>query len=159
VNGSPEGFADARFGDDFDYLPPFASTLNNGALLRNGLVTVHVEVDLFSGRVTVIPKHYLLGRLHVPHLCQLDANSSLSGAFETTVIPHSRCSCYHSKQEGDPLEPPRKTQMVPWFRCLRAGFLCSGFGLVMDRAANLRENFWRHVLHVVRCLSVVVGFL
>jgi hypothetical protein len=77
-----EGFADARLDVDLDHLPPFSFTLNYGALLRDGLIAVHVEVDLFRGRITVVPKHYLLGRLHAPHLCQFDADSSLWGAFE-----------------------------------------------------------------------------
>ena len=79
-----EGFADARLDVDLDYFPSFPFAFNEAALLRDGLVAVHVEVDLFSGGIPVVPEHDLLGRLHVPYLCQLDAGSSSCGAFETT---------------------------------------------------------------------------
>ena len=79
-----EGFADARLDVDLDYLPSFPFAFNEAALLRDGLVAVHVEVDLFSGWIAVVPEHDLLGRLHVPHPCQLDAGSRSCAAFETT---------------------------------------------------------------------------
>jgi hypothetical protein len=114
-----EGFADARLDVDLDYFPSFPFAFNKRTLLRDGFVTVHVEVDLFRSWIAVIPEHYLLGGFHGPHLCQLDADSRSCGA-------------------------------------LSAGFLCRRFAFVMDRAANLGENIWRHVLHVVRWLEKFV---
>ena len=43
-------------------------------------------------------------------------------------------------------------------RSLRACFL-GGFAFVADGGADLGENVWRHVLHVVGGLGVFVGFL
>jgi hypothetical protein len=81
-----EGFADARLDVDLDDLPSFPFAFNQGALLRDGLVAIHVEVDLFSGWIAVVPEHDLLGRLHVPHLCQLDAGSSSCGLSSKVIL-------------------------------------------------------------------------
>src|SRR5882757_7258015 len=41
---------------------------------------------------------------------------------------------------------------------LCAGFL-GGLGFVVDGGADLADNFWGHVVHVVGCFGVFVGFL
>ena len=65
-----------------------------------------------------------------------------------------------SDKKGDPFRAaPLNSLNATLVRCLRACFLCRRFPFVMDRTANLRENVWRHVLHVVHCLSVFVSFL
>jgi hypothetical protein len=66
VNGSLEGFVRTRFDVDLNYFPSFPSTLNKRTLLRDGLVAVHVEVDLFRSWIAVIPEHYLFGGFHGP---------------------------------------------------------------------------------------------
>jgi hypothetical protein len=81
-----EGFADARLDVNLDYLPSFPFAFNKRTLLRDGFVTVHVEVDLFRRWIAVIPEHYLLGGFHGPQLCQLDADSNSCGAFETGTL-------------------------------------------------------------------------
>jgi len=48
--------------------------------------------------------------------------------------------------------------MLLRFCCLRGCFLC-GLAFVVDCGASFGENFWRHVLHVVRGLGVFAGFL
>ena len=60
MNLGLEGFADARLHVDLDYLPSFSLTLDNGALLGDGLVAVHVEVDLFRRWIAVVPVYDLL---------------------------------------------------------------------------------------------------
>jgi hypothetical protein len=65
MNGDLKGLGQVLLHVDLDYSPSFSFSLNEGALLGNGFVTVHVEVDLFSSRVAVEPKHYLLGDSHV----------------------------------------------------------------------------------------------
>jgi len=67
MNLSLEGFAYARLDVDLHYLPSFSFTLNEGPLLGDGLVAVHVEVDLFSSWIAVVPEYYLLGGFHGPH--------------------------------------------------------------------------------------------
>jgi len=66
MDGRREGFADARLDVNLDYLPAFPFAFNKRPLLRDGLVAVHVQVDLFRRRIPVVPEHDLLGRLHVP---------------------------------------------------------------------------------------------
>jgi hypothetical protein len=66
VNGSLEGFVRTRFDVDLIYFPSFPSTLNKRTLLRDGLVAVHVEVDLFRSWISVIPEHYLFGGFLMP---------------------------------------------------------------------------------------------
>ncbi len=97
MNLGLEGFAHARLDIDLDYLPPFSFTLNEGPLLGNGLIAVHVEVDLFRSWIPVVPEYDLLGRFHGPHLCQLDADSRSCGAFETKVILRQR---YHQNKRA-----------------------------------------------------------
>jgi hypothetical protein len=46
---------------DLHYLPSFSFAVNKRALLGNRFVTVHVEIDLLSSWIAVVPKHYLLG--------------------------------------------------------------------------------------------------
>jgi len=80
MNLGLEGFAGARLDVDLDYLPSFSFTLNYGPLLRDGLIAVHVEVDLFSSWIPVVPEHDLLGGFHGLRLRHLDADSNRCGA-------------------------------------------------------------------------------
>ena len=48
--------------------------------------------------------------------------------------------------------------MLLRFCCLCGCFLC-GLAFVVDCGAGFGENFWRHLLHVVRGLGVFVGFV
>ena len=61
VNGDREGIFCTSLHADLDYLPALASAVNEGPLLGNRFVTVHVEIALFSGRIAVVPEYYLLG--------------------------------------------------------------------------------------------------
>jgi hypothetical protein len=115
VKGSLEGFANAHLRHDLDHLPPFAPALNNGALLGDGLIAVHVEVDLFSSWIAIVPEHYLFGRFHGPYPCQLDADSSSRGAFEAKVIRRSVCEAL-----GD--NRPRGRYLG--LRCRTPGVIC-----------------------------------
>jgi hypothetical protein len=82
MNGGLKRFARARLDVNLQYLPLFPFAFKKRTLLRDGLIAVHVEVDFFRGWITVVPEHYLLGRLHVPHLSQLDADTGSWGASE-----------------------------------------------------------------------------
>jgi hypothetical protein len=64
ISGDREGFFRTSFHVDLDYLPAFSSAVNKGALLGDRLVTIHVEIALFSGWIAVVPKYYLLRRSH-----------------------------------------------------------------------------------------------
>ena len=61
MNLGLEGFASACLHIDLDDLPSFSLTLDKGALRRDGLVAVHVEVDLFRSWIAVVPEYDLLG--------------------------------------------------------------------------------------------------
>ena len=65
MNGNLERLGHACLYVNLDHLPSFPFSLNEGTLLWNGFVTVHVKVDLFSSWIAVVPKHYLLGGSHV----------------------------------------------------------------------------------------------
>jgi hypothetical protein len=67
MDGDLEGFGHVRLHVDLDDLPSFSFSLNKGALLGNGFVTVHVKVYLFSGRIGVVSKNYLFGGSHALH--------------------------------------------------------------------------------------------
>src|SRR6266404_9672608 len=90
MNVSRERFGHTRLLVDLDYFPPFPFAFNKRALLGDGLVTVHIEVDLFSSWIAVVPEHYLLGGFHDPHPCQLDADSSSCGAFEPRFLTYKQ---------------------------------------------------------------------
>jgi hypothetical protein len=55
---------------DLDYLPSRPFTFNRGALFRNGLVAVHIEIDVLGVWIAVVPIHYLLRNVHtsLPHI-------------------------------------------------------------------------------------------
>jgi hypothetical protein len=80
MNLGLEGFAYARLDVDLHYLPSFSLALNKRALLGDGLVAVHVEVDLFSSWIAVVSEHDLLGGFHSLHLRHLDADWNRCGA-------------------------------------------------------------------------------
>jgi hypothetical protein len=48
MNGNLERFGHASLHVDLNHLPAFPFALNEGALLGNGLITVHVKIDLLS---------------------------------------------------------------------------------------------------------------
>ena len=48
MNGNLERFGHARLHVDLDDLSAFAFAFNEGALLRNGFITVHVKIYLFT---------------------------------------------------------------------------------------------------------------
>jgi len=48
MNGNLERFGHARLHVDLEDLPAFTFAVNEGALLGNGFITVHVKIDLFS---------------------------------------------------------------------------------------------------------------
>jgi hypothetical protein len=72
MDGDLEGFGRVCLHVDLDNLPSFSFSLNKGALLGNGFVTVHVKVGLFSGWIAVVAKNDLFGGSHTfattPHL-------------------------------------------------------------------------------------------
>ena len=79
VNGSLKGLACARLCVDLNYSPSFSFAFYNGAFLRDGLVAVHIEVDLLRSRIPVIPEYDLLGGFHGLHLRLLDADRNRCG--------------------------------------------------------------------------------
>ena len=71
MDGGFEGLAYVCLHVDLHYLPSFSSTLNEGALLGDRLVTVHVKVDLFCSWIAVVTEDYLFSGLHGFDLCQI----------------------------------------------------------------------------------------
>ena len=53
MDGDFEGFGHVSLHVNLDYLPSFSFSLNKGALLGNGLVTVHVKIDLLGSWIAV----------------------------------------------------------------------------------------------------------
>jgi hypothetical protein len=68
MNRDLEGFGEASLHVDLDYLPSFSFAVNEGALLGNRFITVHVKIDLLSSWIAVVAKHYLLGGSHASPL-------------------------------------------------------------------------------------------
>lgn len=84
MNGDLEGFGHVCLHVDLDYLPPLSFSLNEGTLLGNRFVTVHVKIDLFGRWIAVVPKHYLLGGSHASLLLLARKCSLLSGVDPET---------------------------------------------------------------------------
>jgi hypothetical protein len=47
-----------------DYLPPFSLALDKRALRGDGLISVHIKVDLLSSWIAIEAEHDLLGGFH-----------------------------------------------------------------------------------------------
>jgi hypothetical protein len=65
MNGHLERFDHACLHVYLEYPSSFSSTLNKGARLGNGFVTVHVKIDLFRDWIVIISKYDLFSAPHM----------------------------------------------------------------------------------------------
>ena len=64
MNRCLEGFTRTRLDVYLDYLPPFSLALDKRALRGDGLISVHIKVDLLSSWIAIVAEHDLLGGFH-----------------------------------------------------------------------------------------------